>query len=136
MRRRNTSKGRSLSRQPNFNWQVLDDPQQEEDRAEPVRSRQISLRAWLILASSTLLILLAGYWAGQRLVERAESNLHEVQGEVAKAIDKEDEQSQGGISAATDISATATVTGNAADVTLLQLYGSLAYVDVLVKNPS
>jgi hypothetical protein len=55
---------------------------------------------------------------------------------VAQAIDEESDPSLGGISAAKEISATVPITGNAADVTLLQLYGSLAYVDVLVKNPS
>src|SRR5262245_5629118 len=133
MRQRSTQKGRPLSRQPAFQWQVLDDPQPEE-KVEPLRSRHISVRAWLVLASTALLMMVAAYWTGQRLMQRAESNLQEVQGEVAKAIDEEGDPSLGGIGAAKEISATATVTGNAADVTLLQLYGSLAYVDVLVNN--
>jgi len=135
MKRRTTQKGHSLSREPVFNWQLIDDPQQAEEEIEPARSRQISMRAWLILASSTLLILVAGYWTGQRLMQRAGSNLRQVQGQVAKAVDTENDPSQGGISAGKEISDSSTMTGSAADVTLLQLYGSLAYVDVLVKNP-
>src|SRR3954453_5442729 len=104
MKRRTTQKGHSLSREPVFNWQLIDDPQQAEEEIEPARSRQISMRAWLILASSTLLILVAGYWTGQRLMQRAGSNLRQVQGQVAKAVDTENDPSQGGISAGKEIS--------------------------------
>src|SRR4051794_11502550 len=118
MKRRTIQKGHSLGRQSSFNWQLLDDPQPDENEIDLPRSRHISQRAWFVLASAAFIILIAGYWAGQQLVYRAESNLHQVQGEVAQAI-------EGGINAGNEITASTNMSRTTADVTLLQLYGSL-----------
>jgi hypothetical protein len=143
MRKRKAPRAISLGGQPSFNWQYQGDSEENESIITPASTRNRSQRFRLFLASSAVVILLSAALVGQRLMQRAEANLAQVEAEVAGAITLENSQRQAtaattkAISQAVVSSLSSSALGSRADanVTLLMLYGNLALVDVTVNNP-
>lgn len=139
MKRRSARKAISLGGQPTFSWQLQEETQNSGIAVEPATPAR-SPRTLLVLASCLLLILVGGYLLWQRLNERAESNLALVEAEVAEAFTPDKAVLIRPIappySTPASSSSTVFVAGTDADITLLELFGSLALVDVAVNNPS
>lgn len=136
MRKRSTRKSISLGGQPSFKWQLQGDSEGDEPELLAAPPTQSSRRRWRFLALYALLILPFAYWLGQQLVQRANSNLAQVEMEVARSLEL-----AGSLPQAPQLTPDApsgTVTFDTIDpgVTLLELYGDLALVEILINNPA
>jgi hypothetical protein len=139
MKKRSARKAISMGGQPTFSWQLQEDSQSTALVDQPPAQPR-SARLWLLLASIMALILLGGYFTWQRLNERAESNLALVEVEVAEAFTPARvrgvsrdriEGNQSNRPAPVFF-----IAGDDSRFTLLELFGSLALVDVTINDPS
>lgn len=134
MKKRTSKKSLSLGGQPSFNWQLQDEtPRVPEPLTEVSTPR--SQHGWLILTACALLTLLVGYWGGQWLTRRAEANLAQIEVEVSQAIYLQNIASQPITNTTPLVTTPLAMTDRGANVTLLELNGTLALVDLVVNRP-
>jgi hypothetical protein len=142
---RTMKKPSPLRGQATFSWQMQEEPHSDDVVEIATLGAASSRRRWLLIAACALLVLLVGFWGGQRLAERSEANLAQVEREMAEAIVAEAYLLRPTVNASmSNASVTKTpdrdapplaITVTDVEVTLLEMQGSLALVDLLVKSP-
>jgi hypothetical protein len=118
--------------QASFNWQLRDDSTEGQEETLAVINNQAKRRSWLILSVCSLLVLVVGYWGGQKLIERAEANLEIVEAEVAEAILLETDYRPPNLTYIRDDISSEW----GQNVSLLELYGDSALVEIEIDQPS
>lgn len=85
-----------------FDWQQQDSLPAAETPAAEDRP-QVTRRRWLMLYGLIALLVGGGLWAGQRLVQRAEDNLAQVEAEMAQAVLEQAGLEQAGLEQAREL---------------------------------